>query len=124
MALEIGFIDLVAGAEGLFQYLGGDQVAVFGPDHGVGAAGGGRADSDIDDQAGGAVQLDDKPFFEIRGGKHVNLLAWYVLFFTVFGRGPEGDAATRGELAAHRQPGWVKQFDKVITDAIDAGFME
>ena len=70
MALEIGLIDLVAGTEGLFQHLAGDQVAVFGPDHGIGAAGGGGTDGDIDDQAGGAVQLDDEPFFEIRGGKH------------------------------------------------------
>ena len=36
--LEIGFVNLVAGAKGLLQHLGGDQVAVFGFDHGVGTA--------------------------------------------------------------------------------------
>jgi hypothetical protein len=73
-ALEIGFLDPFAALKGFFQYLTGKQIAIFGLDQGAATPGGGGLGVDIENQAGGLIDLDDQTTFQIGSSRHVYLL--------------------------------------------------
>ena len=67
---KIGLIDLVAGLEGFFQDLLGQQVTVLELDQGVATPGGRAVLGHFEQDTGGAVELDHQAFFEIIRGYH------------------------------------------------------